>query len=130
MRIDEIMVEDVVTISPFASLREALQRMRQSQVTSLVVEQQNSEDAWGMLTHSDLLRVLVSEHGDSDLITVLDACTKPVISIGPSLEVHHAATLMLSYRIRQLPVIDDNRLVGLVTMGTLVATLPGTPALD
>ncbi|MCK7576048.1 MAG: CBS domain-containing protein [Chromatiales bacterium] len=125
MLVKEIMVKDVATISPFATIREAIAEMRRRKVKSLVVNKRHEYDAYGIITYTTILRTIVAEEGDIDLINVYDVCAKPVISVPELLEVKYVAKLMVNQRIRRLVVLRDNLLVGLVTMNDIVTSIPG-----
>ncbi len=101
--VKDVMVRDVITISPFASIREALSQMKQHSLKSLVVEKTSEHDAWGLITYTNVL--------------------KTVISVGENLNVRHAASLMSKYRIKRLLVLADNDLKGFVVMDDIMAAL-------
>ena len=82
MLVKDIMMRDVVTVSPFATLRDALSLMKQHNLKCLVVEQQDPHDAWGLITYTNVLKTIVAENGDIDLINVYDICAKPAIGVG------------------------------------------------
>ena len=119
----DIMVREVATISPLATLREAMQAMRDRKVKSLVVDKQNEHDAFGIITYSTILRTIVAEEGDIDLINVYDVCDKPVITIAAGIELKYVARLMVRRDIRRLVVTRDNELEGIVSMHDIVGSI-------
>lgn len=123
MLVKDIMMRDVVTVSPFATLRDALAAMKQHNLKCLVVEQQDPHDAWGLITYTNILKTIVAENGDIDLINVYDVCAKPAIGVGESLDVRHVARLMTDSTVKRVLVLEDNRLLGLVTMDDIVGTV-------
>lgn len=123
MLVKDIMMREVVTVSPFDTLREALALMKKHNLKCLVVEQQDPHDAWGLITYTNIVRTIVAENGDIDLINVYDVCAKPAIGVGESLDVRHVAKLMTNSIVKRVLVLDDNRLVGLVTMDDIVGTV-------
>ncbi|SDK28271.1 CBS domain-containing protein [Billgrantia gudaonensis] len=123
MLVKDIMMRDVVTVSPFATLRDALSLMKKHNLKCLVVEQQDAHDAWGLITYTNVLKTIVAEAGDIDLINVYDVCAKPAIGVGESLDVRHVARLMTDSVVKRVLVLDDNKLVGLVTMDDIVGTV-------
>lgn len=123
MLVKDVMVRDVVTISPFAKLREALSLMKRHKLKSLVVEKQNSGDAWGMITYTNILKTVIAEDGDIDLLNVYDVCVKPALSVGESLAIKHVASLMAQNRIKRLLVLQDNELLGFVAMDDIMEAL-------
>lgn len=123
MLVKDVMIRDVVTISPFAKLREALSMMKRHRIKSLVVDRQNAHDAYGLITYTNILKTVIAEHGDIDLLNVYDVCIKPVVSVGESLSVSHVATLMTRHNVKRLLVLQDNDLVGLVAMNDIMDAL-------
>lgn len=53
MLVKDIMLREVVTVSPFATIREAMRVMKQNKVKSLVVEKRDAHDAYGIITYTD-----------------------------------------------------------------------------
>lgn len=124
--VKDVMIRDTINISPFASLRDALSLMKRHEVKSLVVEKQNDHDAYGLITYTNVLKTVIAEDGDIDLLNVYDACAKPVISVGEHLGLRYAASLMSQHRVKRLLVIRDNDLVGFITMDDIMAALLDT----
>lgn len=121
--VEDLMVREVVTISPMATLREAMEKMRDHSVKSLVVEKRCESDAWGMITYTSLLRTIIEEQGDVDLINVYDVAIKPAIGVPRQLEVRHAVSLMLKFDIKRLIVTSNNELEGILTMNDIVGAI-------
>ncbi|WP_018233810.1 CBS domain-containing protein [Thioalkalivibrio thiocyanodenitrificans] len=123
MLVKDIMKTDVATISPFATIREAMRQMKARGVKSLVVEKQGEHDAWGIITYTTILRTIVAEEGDIDLINVYDVASKPVISVFSGMDVKHVARLMVNEDYRRLVVLRNNELEGIVTMNDIVTAV-------
>lgn len=123
MLVRDIMKTDVATVSPFATVREAMQRMKARGVKSLVVEKQGDHDAYGIVTYTTILRTIVAEEGDIDLINVYDVCAKPAISVYSEMDVRHVARLMVNQGFRRLVVLRHNELEGIVTMNDIVTAV-------
>lgn len=123
MLVKDIMVREVVTISPLATIREAMRVMKQKKVKALAVEKRHPHDAFGLITYSNILKAIVAEEGDIDLLNVYDICAKPALTISRELEIKHAARLMSNFDIRRVLVTTDNELVGIVTMSDIVGVL-------
>lgn len=123
MLVKDIMVREVVTISPFATIRDAMRVMRSRGVKSLVVEKRHEHDAFGIITYTNILKTIVAEEGDIDLINVYDVCAKPALTISRELDVKHAARLMVNIGIRRLLVTAANELSGIITMNDIVGAI-------
>lgn len=123
LTVREVMVPEVITISPYATLREALSLMRTHRVKSLVVDPQHSHDAYGLLSYNELLRAIVAEEGDVDLLNVYDVAVKPAVSVGEGLSVNQAAVLMGRLNLNRLVVVRGDELIGLLTVNGILARL-------
>ncbi|MGE4294485.1 MAG: CBS domain-containing protein [Campylobacterales bacterium] len=123
MLVKDIMVRDVVMVSPFATLREAMSLMKKNKVKALVMDKRHEHDAYGILTYTTLLRTIVAEDGDIDLINVYDVAAKPVITVSRELEIKHVARLMVNQGIRRVVVTLNNKLEGLITMDDIVGAI-------
>jgi len=121
--VKDVMISNVVTVSPFAKMREAMSLMKKHKIKSLVVEKQNRHDAYGLITYSDILKTVIAEEGDIDLLNVYDICAKPVIAVGEDLAIQHVATLMATHRVKRLLVLNNNELVGMVAMNDIMEHL-------
>lgn len=120
MLVKDIMQTEVITIPPLATLRETMAKMRRHKVKSLVVERRDEHDAYGMITYSAILRTIVSEEGDIDLINVYDVCTKPALIVPQLMDVKYVAQMMIAQFQRRVVVLESGELVGMVTMNDIV----------
>lgn len=123
MLVQDLMVRDVATISPMATIREAMQAMKTRRVKSLVVQRRDAHDVYGIITYTNILKTIVAEEGDIDLINVYDVCAKPAITISSQAEVKHAARMMVNMKLRRLLAMEGNELVGIITMNDIVGSI-------
>lgn len=123
MIVRDVMINNVITISPFATLRQALSLLKSKNIKSLVVEKQSDNDAYGLITYTNILKTVIAEDGDIDLLNVYDVCVKPALSVGESLGLKHVAGLMSQHHVKRLLVVSDNNLVGFVTMNDIMEEL-------
>ena len=124
--VKDVMIRDTINVSAFASLRDALSLMKKHNVKSLVVDKQNGHDAYGLITYTNILKAVIAEDGDIDLLNVYDVCAKPVISVGENLALRHAASLMTEHRVKRLLVLTDNELKGFIIMDDIMQALLDT----
>ena len=123
MLVQDLMVRDVATISPTATIREAMQTMKARRVKSLVVERRDAHDVYGIITYTNILKTIVAEEGDIDLINVYDVCAKPAITISAKADVKYAARQMVNMKLRRLLATEGDDLAGIITMSDIVGTI-------
>jgi predicted transcriptional regulator len=107
-----IMTRRVVTVSPSDRILEALALMADRDIGSLVVMEKDSPV--GIVTERDVIRRLVSEK-NLDKVAVRNVMTSPLVTAQPETPSWEAFRTMLVRRIRRLPVLEDGKLVGIVT---------------
>jgi CBS domain-containing protein len=125
MLVNEVMTpkETLVTISPMATVREALKLMKTHHVRSIVVEKSSPAGAYGLVTFKNILQSIVAEDGDIDLLNIYDIAATPAISVSAKLDVKYAAKMMVTSSIKRLLVIDNNELYGILTMTDIIGVL-------
>ena len=117
-KVAEIMIRNVESIGPAATIQEAAERMKSENVGSLPVCLDSR--LLGALTDRDITVRVTAEGRDPRTTLVRDAMTQPVVTVRPQQELADAEQLMHDHQIRRLPVVEqDGRLVGLVTLGTI-----------
>jgi CBS domain-containing protein len=114
VRIQEIMTQSVVTAPPESAVQEVAALMRDRNVGSVVLVDDSGRPV-GMVTDRDLTIDALADAADPG--TPASKCaTTPVVTGESDMELAEAASLMVSHRIRRLPVMDANTLVGIVTL--------------
>jgi len=114
VRLNEIMTAAVVTALPGATAISVAQQMRDHRVGSVVVVDPAGSPV-AMITDRDLaLRVFAA--GVDPEVPVGEHASRPLVCGEPAMELEEAAALMVQHRVRRLPVVDADRLAGIVTL--------------
>lgn len=108
----------VHSIEPTASVLEALRRMADKGIGALLVME--GDAIVGILTERDYARKIALLGRTSALTLVCDVMTKAVMFVKPSQTSQQCMALMTDNRLRHLPVVDEGKLVGLISIGDLV----------
>lgn len=117
-KLRKIMIEKVVTIEPSVTVKKAAELMNLHEIGCLVVV--DCEKPVGILTERDMLKRMICESRKSETTRVVDVMSKPLISASPDMRAGDAAKLMFERNIKKLPVVENGRLVGLVTLTDLL----------
>ena len=118
MKLQEIMVADVIQISPEEPVAVAARRMREKSVGCIVVTLDGSLK--GMITDRDLLGCIAEGHRPS-ACPVLKHMSRPVVVLKPEEDLSMAARVMRERRIKRLPIVKDRKLLGIVSLSDLAA---------
>lgn len=115
LKAKDIMTTEVVTIQGQATVAEAIALMKEKGIRALIVERQNEEDAYGILTATDIVCKVVAYGKDPKTVQVHEVMTKPCIVVNPDLGVEYIARLFANTGIRRAPVIKE-QLLGIVSV--------------
>lgn len=111
------MTESVVSAAPTATVRQVAELMRERNVGSVVLVDE-AGTITGFVTDRDLAIGALTDGRDSG-DSVADHASAPVVTAEPGMSVEAAAELMVRHGIRRLPVLDGDRLTGIVTLDDL-----------
>jgi CBS domain-containing protein len=108
----------VHTIAPSASVFDAVKLMAEKSIGALLVMEDLKID--GIITERDYARKIVLMGRSSKETPVRDIMTSPVMYVRPDQTNEECMALMTDNRVRHLPVIDNGKLIGLISIGDLV----------
>ncbi len=117
MRVKEIM-KKAITVSADVSLRDAAKLMVSDNIGSLIVMDNDSVE--GIITERDMLKK-VCETTETLVQPVRNFMSKELISVASHQMIDDAAQIMSKNNIKKLPVVDDGKLMGIVTSTDIVA---------
>jgi len=117
MKIKEIMSKDVACLNPEDSIEKAAQLMKQYNVGSIPVCSNNM--VTGIVTDRDIALRSVASGQDSGKRKVSDIMTSNPIVGNTEMDVHDASKIMSEEQIRRLPIVENNTLVGIVSLGDI-----------
>lgn len=107
----------VVTVSVEMTAHEAVEVMIEYGIGAVLILERDMPI--GIFTERDVLRRIVVPRLDARELDIGSVMSSPVKAISPSMQVHEAMRMMTSRRFRHLPVMEGQRLVGLVSIGDL-----------
>jgi CBS domain-containing protein len=108
----------VWSISPEATVFDAIQMMSDKNVGALLVT--DGEKLVGIISERDYTRKVVLKGKSSRRTAVREILSDRVIHVGPTNTVEECLRLMTDHRIRHLPVLEEGRVIGVVSIGDLV----------
>ena len=115
----DIMTKDVVTIRGSATVAEATTLMRERAWRALVVDRRHDQDAYGIVTATDIVYKVAALGKDPKTIRVYQIMTKPCIAINPDLGVEYVARLFANHGLHVAPVIQQT-LLGIISESDLL----------
>ncbi len=121
--VSELVKREPITVEPGTTVNKAAKVMKDEGIGSLIVLEKNKPI--GILTERDIVTKIVAEDKESKKIKVKDVMSAPLISVHPDLDIYEAARKMAALEIRRLPIIDEKKLMGMITETDLLRISPG-----
>ncbi len=118
MKVKDIMTAPAVSINSDATVEEAAKVMRRHNIGSIPVTDDSGKLS-GVLTDRDIVIRAVARGMDIKERTVNEIMTQKVVFVSPKTDIEKTARTMAHDRIRRLPVIEHDRLVGVIALGDI-----------
>lgn len=116
------MAREVVTLDENVPVKKAAEIMAQEGVSAIITTSEGK--AKGILTERDILKRIVAEDKDSKKIKIKEIMSSPLVTIEPTTSLEEAAHIMFEKKIKNLPVIHENRLIGLISLQDICKLQP------
>jgi CBS domain-containing protein len=107
-----------ITIAPSGTVLEAARLMNEHRIGALCVVDAGHV-LLGMFTERDILTRVVAERRDPEATRIQEVMTQPVIACQPSTSSDELRRIMRQCRIRHIPILDEDMLLGIVSIGDL-----------
>lgn len=122
MKVNDVLSKksaDVITIGPDQTLHEASQLLAKHKIGALVVLDDDGSPV-GILSERDIVRELARLQAEAINRSVHDAMTEDIVIAVPDDDLAYVSSTMTDRRIRHLPIMKDDTLVGIVSIGDVV----------
>ncbi|AFZ59616.1 CBS domain-containing protein [Anabaena cylindrica FACHB-243] len=116
----DVMTKDVAMIRSSATVTEAVKLMQARDWRALIVDRRHEQDAYGIITESDIVYKVIAYSKDPNKIRVYEIMTKPCIVVNPELGLEYVARLFANHNLRRAPVISGD-LIGIISLTDILA---------
>ena len=116
--IQDVMTPDPKILEATASVRDAAELMRESDIGDVVVLENNQ--LCGIVTDRDIVVRVLADGGDPAMVTVGEICSRELTTVPPTASIDDVVRLIREKAIRRLPVVEeDGEVVGIVSIGDI-----------
>jgi len=122
LTVKDAMVNGVVTVEESLNIRNAAILMQRRSVSSLIVIHKG--ELRGIVTEKDLVTRVLSQRANPESTKVSEVMSQPVMVTTPSTPLEDAIRMMLTQCIKKLPVVDEEKLVGMLSLTDVAMTYP------
>jgi CBS domain-containing protein len=118
----DVMSKDVKVVRPDTTMKEVVATMNKFDIGSIIVVQ--GERPVGIITERDILRKQVEPCLAPETLTAKHVMTSPLVMINEEASIEEAARLMAKKKAKRLPVMDNGKLVGILSYTDIVFKVP------
>jgi len=126
LTVKDAMANSVVTVEENLNIRNAAILMQRRSVSSLIVIHKGQ--LRGIVTEKDLVTRVLSRSANPESVKVGEVMSQPVMVTTPCTPLEEAVRMMLTQGIKKLPVVDEERLVGMLSLTDVAMTYPAVYA--
>lgn len=116
----EVMSGDLHVLDGLATVRDAIDVMREHDVSSVVVDRRDERDEYGIIVVHDIAEHIVAGNRSPDRTSVYEVMSKPVISLDADMDIKYAVRLLHRFGLSRAVVVEHGTLIGVVTQRDLV----------
>ncbi len=120
IRVRDVMKTDFDVVDGMATVDQAVRTMKHKETKCLIVNKRHEEDEYGMLLISDIARHVLAKDRAPERVNVYEIMAKPVVTVNPAMDIRYCARLFTRFELSRAPVIENGKVVGIVTLTDLV----------
>jgi CBS domain-containing protein len=116
----DIMNTQFIAVDGLMTVKEAIRRLREEDVSVILVNKRNEHDAFGIVLLSDIAKKVLARDRSADRVNIYEIMSKPVVRIDPELDVRYCARLFDQFGLSVCPVVEQDQVIGMISYGELV----------
>ena len=120
MKVDKCMCQDITSVKPDDTIRRCAKIMQNDNIGCLPVCDGN--ELVGIITDRDIILRAVAENKDTDKLTAKEIMTIKPYTCDCGCELEEAQKVMSEFQIRRIPIMENNKMVGILTLGDIALT--------
>jgi len=120
VRVRDVMKTEFDLVDGTRTVGEALDAMRHVDTRALVIDKRHDDDEYGLVLLSDIAKKVLAADRSPDRVNLYEIMSKPVLGVDPQMDIRYCARLLERFGIMRAPVIENRRVIGIVSFHDLV----------
>jgi len=121
IRVKDVMKQkQFIEMDGLMTVKDALEAMQEQDANVLIVKKRDDDDEYGLVLLSDITKKVLAKDRSPERVNIYEIMSKPVVSIHPRMDVRYCARLFDKFGLSLAPVIDQDRVIGIVGHTELV----------
>ncbi len=119
-RVRDVMKPDIDIVDGMLTVSEALRVMKNPETRTLIIDKRHDNDEYGVVMFSDIARKVLARDRSPDRVNLYEIMSKPVLSVDPAMDIRYATRMIARFGLSRIPVVDNGRIVGLISYTDVV----------
>jgi CBS domain-containing protein len=120
IRVRDVMKKNYDIVDGMTTVSEALSKMRYVDTKCLIIDKRHEDDEYGIVLLSDIAKDVLARDRAPERVNVYEVMTKPVVAVDPDMDIRYCARLFDKFGLSRAPVIDNRKLIGIVSFTDMV----------
>jgi CBS domain-containing protein len=116
MKVEEIMNKKIEYIEPEATVYDAIEKMVDKRIRSLLVNPKDEQDVYGLITVRDIVFKIINKNLNPRKIKVGEITSKPLVCVAKDMPIEHVMALMEKFNIARVIVCEEEKVYGVVSL--------------
>ena len=120
IRVADVMKREFDLFDGMLTVKQALLAMRYPDTRTMIVDKRDDDDEYGLVLISDIAKKILGADRSPERVNLYELAAKPVLSVPPTMRIEYCARLLERFSIMRAPVIENGKVVGIVSYHDLV----------
>jgi CBS domain-containing protein len=120
VRVKHVMTSEFLVVDGLMMVDQALRLMKENDSRVLIIDKRQENDEYGIALLSDVAREVLSRNRAPERVNVYEVMSKPVVCVDPEMDIRYCARLLNKLKFTYVPVIDHDKVLGVVGFSALV----------
>lgn len=120
IRVRDVMKENFDMIDGRVTVADALRTMKHVETKTLMVDKRNDDDEYGMVLLSDIAKHVLAKDRSPERVNVYEIMAKPLLTVDADMDIRYCARYFESFGLSRAPVIEQKKVVGIVSFTDMV----------
>ena len=114
VRVRDVMKPDYDLVDGMDTVADALRNSTHLESKCFIVNTRHDDDEYGIVLLSDIAKNVLARDRSPERVNIYEIMSKPVISVGPDMDIRYCARLFENFGLRRAPVIEHKKVIGIV----------------
>ena len=120
IKIRDVMKQTVIMMDGMETVKNAIETLREQNARCVIIRKRHGNDEYGIVLLGDIAKQVIAKDRSAERVNLYEIMSKPVISVHPDMDIRYTARLFERFGLSQAPVIEGDKVVGLVTYSGIV----------